>query len=204
MIPEDQQRERLLAGDLDALATLFDECRPRLLRMVDMRLDRRMRGRVDPEDVIQETYLAAVQRLDSYAKQEDLGPYLWIRLLTLQTLTDVHRRHMGAKMRRADQEVSLFRGLPTASSRALSRQFLASFTSPSQAILKEEARTLLIESLDAMDPVDREVLLLRHFEELSNNEVAQLLGLKKSAASNRYIRALTRLKTILEREDRHT
>jgi RNA polymerase sigma-70 factor (ECF subfamily) len=110
----------------------------------------------------------------------------------------VHRQHLGAKMRDAGQEVSLYRGaLPQASSASLAEQLLGRMTSPSVAAVRAEMQLRLQEALNGMDATDREVLVLRHFEELSNGETAAVLGLQKSAASNRYIRALKRLKDVL-------
>src|SRR5262249_48261176 len=124
--------------------------------------------------------------------------YLWLRALTGQRLVDLHRRHLGAEMRDAGREVSLHRGaLPTASSASLAQQLLAGLTSPAQAALRAGVQLRLQEALNSMDPVDREVLVLRHFEELSNVEAAEVLGIATAAASKRYIRALRRLKAIL-------
>jgi RNA polymerase sigma-70 factor (ECF subfamily) len=124
--------------------------------------------------------------------------HLWLRLIAGQKLTDVHRYHLGTQMRDAGQEVSLHRGpFPQASSISLAIQLLGRLTSASKAAIRAEHKLILQEALNGMDPIDREVLTLRHFEHLSNEETALVLGLNKSAASNRYIRALRRLKEIL-------
>jgi RNA polymerase sigma-70 factor (ECF subfamily) len=108
------------------------------------------------------------------------------------------RRHLGTKMRGAAQEISLHRGAwPQASSVSLAAQLLGAFTSPSRAVIRAETQLRVQGALNSMDPIDREVLALRHFELLTNGEVAQVLGLSKAAASNRYVRALKRLKEIL-------
>jgi RNA polymerase sigma-70 factor (ECF subfamily) len=175
---------RLRDGGEQALADLFSEYRDRLKRMVRFRLDRRLFGRVDASDVLQEAYLDAF--------------FVWLRLITGQTLIDVHRHHLGAQMRGADQEVSMERGgVPHASSMCLAAQFVGHLTSPSQAAMRAETLARLQTALDDMDPMDREILALRHFEELGNNEAAEVLGLQKAAASNRYVRALRRLKEAL-------
>src|SRR5205085_3253793 len=125
----------------------------------------------------------------------DLPGYLWLRLVTAERLLILHRHHLGTQMRDAGQEVSLCGGgAPAATTQSLANLLLGRFTSPSQAAVRSERQLRLQEALNAMDPTDREVLALRHFEELSNGEVAAVLGLTKTAASNRYIRALTRLK----------
>ena len=190
---------RALAGDESALAALFDGYRDQLRRMIRLRLDRRLSGRVDASDVLQEAYLDVRKRLDEYARGPAAMPFhLWLRLVAGQRLTDVHRFHLGAQMRDAGQEVSLHRGpFPQASSVSLAAQLLGKLTSASHAAVRAEHKLIVQEALNGMDPIDREVLALRHFEHLSNDETAQVLGLSKSAASNRYIRALKRLKEIL-------
>lgn len=195
---DDSLARHLRQGDQDALATLFSTHRERLLRILQVRIDPRLQGRVDPEDVLQEVYLAAVQRLGSYREQDGMTPFVWLRLLVGQTLTDVHRRHIGAAKRTADQEISLHRIGPGVSSAAISARLVGTLTSPSQVLIRAEDQDRLAAALEVLEPIDREVLVLRHFEELSNNEVATLLGLQKSAASNRYIRALERLRRKIE------
>jgi RNA polymerase sigma-70 factor (ECF subfamily) len=190
--------DRLRQGDLGTLGPLFAQYRDRLRRMVRLRLDRRLQGRIDPSDVLQEAYLEATRRATEYTANPAMPFYLWLRFLTGQQLLVLHRRHLGTKMRDAGQEVSLYRGgLPMASSVSLAAQLLGRLTSPSLAAVRAEMQIRLQEALNSMDPLDREVLTLRHFEELSNNETALILGIQKSAASNRYVRALKRLKDIL-------
>jgi RNA polymerase sigma-70 factor, ECF subfamily len=190
---------RALVGDESALAALFDGHRERLRRMIRLRLDRRLSGRVDSSDVLQEAYLDARKRLAEYARDPAALPFhLWLRLVAGQKLTDVHRAHLGTQMRDAGREVSLHRGpFPQASSISLAAQLLGRLTSASKAAIRAEHKLIVQEALNGMDAIDREVLTLRHFEHLSNDETALVLGLSKSAASNRYIRALKRLKEIL-------
>jgi RNA polymerase sigma-70 factor, ECF subfamily len=125
--------------------------------------------------------------------------YVWLRALTGQRLIDLHRQHLGVKMRDAGQEVSLYlEALPQASSGSLAQQLLAGLTSPTQAAIRAEMQIKLQEALNSMDPMDREVLVLRHFEELTNIETAAVLGIQPSAASKRYLRAFRRPKAILD------
>jgi RNA polymerase sigma-70 factor (ECF subfamily) len=195
----DDLLHRAKTGDERALAELFARHRPRLRRMIRLRLDRRLAGRLDPSDVLQEAYLDLARRFPEYAANPGLPFYPWLRSLTGQKLTDLHRHHLGTKMRDAGQEVSLYRGaLPPVSSASLANQLLGRLTSPTQAAIRAEMQIRLQEALNSMDPLDREVLVLRHFEELSNSETAQVLGLQKSAASRRYTRALFRLRDILD------
>ena len=124
--------------------------------------------------------------------------FLWLRLVVGQRLVDEHRKHLGAAARDAGREISLYRGaLPETTSAALAAQLLGRLTAPSQAAIRAERKIHLQEALNSLDPIDREVLALRHFEELSNGEAAAVLGLDKSAASKRYARALIRLKDVL-------
>jgi RNA polymerase sigma-70 factor (ECF subfamily) len=189
---------RAAAGDQQALTTLFTCYRERLRALVRLRLNRRLLGRIDPSDVLQEAYIEVCKGLAEYARAPGLPFYLWLRYLTGQKLLEVHRRHLGAQMRDADREVSLHRGaMPQATSASLAAQLLGQFTSPSQAAVRAELRVQVQEALNSMDALDREVLALRHFEMLSNAETAQVLGIKKSTASNRYVRALERLGGLL-------
>jgi RNA polymerase sigma-70 factor (ECF subfamily) len=189
---------RAADGDQDALAELFGVYRDRLRKMVRLRLDRRLQGRVDASDVLQEAYLDLAQRAPDYLAKPNIPFFLWLRLLTGQRLLAIHRRHLGAHKRDAGMEVAIHRGaMPQATSASLAAQLLGKLTSPSHAAIRTEMQVRLQEALNLMDPIDREVLVLRHFEDLSNNEVAEVLGLQKAAASNRYVRALRRLKEIL-------
>lgn len=191
MDPTDELLEEALrAGDDRAMGKLIDRERERLLRMVQFRLDPRLVGRLDAEDVLQEAYLEAGKRLQAF--RDDQKPFfVWMRLITQQTMIDLHRKHLGAKMRSAGREVH------APASATMSGFFVGHFTSPSQAVMREEQRLKIEQALESMDEIDREVLLLRHFEELSNKEAADVLGIQENAASNRYVRALGRLKGFL-------
>ena len=194
----DDLLHRASSGDQEALAQVFALHRDRLRQMVRLRLDRRLQGRLDPSDVLQEAYLDFSRRLPDYAQAPNMPFYLWLRFLTGQRLIDLHRQHLGAQMRDAGQEVSLYRGaLPQASSASLAAQLLGRLTSASRAAIRAETQIRVQEALNQMDAIDREILTLRHFEMLTNDETATVLGIRKSAASNRYIRALKRLKEIL-------
>jgi RNA polymerase sigma-70 factor (ECF subfamily) len=191
--------QRAGAGEHEALGALFARHRERLLWMVRLRMDRRLQGRMDPSDILQEAYLDLTERIAEYA---DLRPkytfFLWLRLVVSQRLQRIHRHHLGAAMRDADREVSLYRGsFPRADSASLAEQLLGRFTPASAAAARAELQLTLQAVLDAMDPDDREVIVLRNLEELSNGEAAQVLGIKPAAASQRYVRALRRLKAAL-------
>ena len=194
----DRLLRRVSQGDGQEWGALLELHRQRLRRMIALRLDQRLQGRIDASDVIQEAYLEASTRLADYLRQPTMPFFLWLRFLTGQKLVELHRHHLGAQMRDAGREVSLYRGsLPATSSAALAAQLLGHGTQPSEAAVRAERKIRLQEALNIMDPMDREVLALRHFEQLTTPEVAQVLGIKEAAASKRYLRALKRLKEIL-------
>jgi RNA polymerase sigma-70 factor (ECF subfamily) len=189
--------ERLKAGDPDALAELFSAHRAMLRRMIELRLDPRLSGRVSASDVLQDVYLDASQRVRHFVGKPEMPFIVWLRLVTGQRLIDLHRQHLGAQRRDARAEISIDRGGSlSASSVCLAAQLVGHLTSPSQAAARLETIATLETALDQLDPIDREVLALRHFEELSNRETAAILGIEASAASKRYLRALERLKAI--------
>src|SRR5262245_35130816 len=174
-------------GDRCLFSELLIEHRPRLRRMVSLRLDRRLKSRIDPSDVIQEAYLEASNRLRDYLRNPSMPFFLWLRYITGQRLAQLHRRHLGAQARDAAREVALYDGaLPEATSAALAAQLVGRLTSPSLAAMRAEMRIRLQDALNSMDPMDREVLALRHFEQLSNAETAGVLGIKLTAVCNRY------------------
>ena len=187
-----------IAGDQSAATALFRRYHDRLLRMVRLRMDHRLRGRLDSEDIVQEAYLDAVQRLPDFATKRPMSFFLWLRFLTAQKLIDAQRHHLGVEKRDVGREVSLYRGpMPEASSASLAAQLVGRLTSPSLAAIRAETQIKVQEVLNAMEPLDREVLVLRHFEHLTNGDVAEVLNLSPAAASKRYITALKRLKAIL-------
>ena len=190
--------QRAVGGDQAAWAQVLAPYRNRLRRMVALRLDQRLRGRVDPSDVLQEAFLQATQAGPNSMERPEQPVFLWLRWLTGMALQLCHRRHLGVQARDAGREVQLLdRPWPEATSAALAAQLLGRDTRPSVAAIRAERQRRLQEALNAMDPLDREVLVLRHFEELTNAEVARELHLQESAASKRYIRALHRLREIL-------
>ena len=166
--------------------------------MVEMRLDWRLQARLDASDVIQDAFVQVATRLEEYLRQPALPLFLWLRLVVGERLAQLHRHHLGTHMRDAGREVSLYReAMPAASSAALAEQLLGKHTSPTQAAVRAERMLRVQEALNSLDPIDREVLSLRHFEELTRAEAARVLGIAESAAAKRYVRALQRLKDIL-------
>ena len=194
----EELERRLRDGDQQALAEVFTHDRERLWRLIQFRLPEPLRGRLGPDDVLQEAFLAASQRLRHYAESPATSPFIWLRMIVNQTLIDLQRQHLGAQRRDAAREVSID-GTPfaQATSASVAIQLVGAFTSPSGAAARADVLSLVQTAIEQMDPIDREVLALRHFEELTNSEVAEALGIEQKAASIRYVRALRRLKGIL-------
>jgi len=190
--------QKAAGGDQQAVDDLLARHRDRLKRMVHLRLSRRLQGRVDDSDVLQEAFLTIAIRLEEYAADPKLPFYLWLRHMTGLKLAEIHRRHLGTQLRDADREVTLHRGgLPEADSVSLAAHLLGQLTTPSQAAIKAETRMIVQDALNNMDPTDREVLALKHFEQLSTSEIAEVLGMSKAGAGSRYLRAIKRLREIL-------
>jgi RNA polymerase sigma-70 factor (ECF subfamily) len=197
---EDPQEflERLKENPEGVLADEYDRYRDRLWRIVNFRLDHRLLGRVDADDILQEAYLDAATRIEHYLNDPATTFFIWLRTIVGQTLIDVHRRHLGAQKRDVRREAKQKRRVFSAStSFQIADVLLGDLTSPSQAALKEELARQLHEALESMNEIDREILVLRHFEELSNLEASEVLEIEPKTASMRYFRALTRLRSIL-------
>ncbi len=190
--------ERIRAGDRRAIADLFQRHRERLRRMVELRMDPRLRGRVNASDVLQDGLLDVAQRVDGYLRDPKLPVFLWLRLVVSDRLAKVHQNHLGTRMRDASEEVSLYRDpSPKASAAALALMLLGRQTSPSDAAIRAEQILEVQEAVNALDPIDREIVALRHFEQLTRAETALVLGITEEAGAKRYVRALKKLKTIL-------
>jgi RNA polymerase sigma-70 factor (ECF subfamily) len=190
---------RVIQGDQRALAELFSLFRPRLWRLVAFRLHPQLQGRIDADDVLQDAWLRAVDRMDSFLKDASASCFLWFRTIVSQTLVDLHRYHMLAQKRSAAKEFSIDKGWSTEStSSSLAFHLQQPAKSPSSTLSRAEQAKKLDVALKGMNENDREVLALRHFEELNNGETARVLNMTEQAASARYIRALARLKQVLE------
>ena len=199
-LPEHDEVLRQLKSDREeALARFFSDVRERLARIVAFRLDYRLSGRVSESDVIQDTFVRAAQRIDSYLEKPDMPFFVWLRLEANQRLHEIHRQHFGAEKRDVRREINLVtKPEGNQTSLALAAHLVAQMTSASQIIERAEQINRLEKTLNEMNELDREVIALRHFEELSNLETAEILDIEPAAASKRYIRALKRLKEIME------
>jgi RNA polymerase sigma-70 factor (ECF subfamily) len=186
--------ERARHGEPAALAELFARYRDPLRQAVALRLDRRLAARVDVSDVLQDTYLEASRRLADYLARPALPFGLWLRWLTREQVLTAHRRHLLADRRAVGREAP---PLPAAASSVFVGALLGKGPSPSQAVAAAEAAEKLRLALGQLDDDERDLILWRHFERLTNREIAQLLGISEAAAGKRYVRALERLRGLL-------
>ena len=189
---------RASTGDGAAWGELLTVHQERLMRMVTFRMDPRVRGRIDAADVVQEAFVQASAHREVYFRAPTVPLFLWLRGVVSNKLLEMHRHHLGAHMRDAKRELPLeapYKSNDT--SAALCAHLTAGLTRPSVVAVRGEVTTRLMEALDGMDPTDREVLAMRHFEQLTNAEAAQVIGIQERAAAKRYLRALERLKQIL-------
>ena len=198
---EDDLEELGSADDpSEHFATLFEAYRPRLERAVSLRLDARVRARIDPADVVQEAYLECERRLQAYLAEPAAPPFLWARFLALERLLQLHREHLGRQKRDAAREVSIHQGrVAGASSWAIAARLVDRHTTPTQAARRSESRERVTAAFEEMDELDREILVLRHFEQLNSAEAGRVLGITHDAARKRYLRALERMKRVLDR-----
>src|SRR4051794_20891423 len=176
-------------GEREQWGALLLRHQGRLLRLITLRMNPRLQGRIDPGDVLQEVLLEASGRLGEYLRHPRAPFYLWLRTIVGHKLLELHRFHLATEMRDASREVPLHRGwLPEASSVALAAQLLGQEPAPGDAVVRAELQDQVRQALDGLDPLDREVLVLRHFEQLTTPEIAQALGISAAAAGKRYVR----------------
>jgi RNA polymerase sigma-70 factor (ECF subfamily) len=176
-----------------ALDRLLEGHRAGLRRAVELRLDPKLRARLDASDVVQEAQLEAARRIDDFLQRRPMPFHLWLHKTAHESLLRLRRQHIEAGCRSADREIPL----PEGSSVALAKQLLGPLPSPSQQLRARETAQRLRAAMARLAEEDQEILLLRNFEGLSNVEAAQVLGLDPAAASKRYGRALLRLRKLL-------
>jgi RNA polymerase sigma-70 factor (ECF subfamily) len=197
MDSESSDSQRLLRqaqdGDRQAFDQLLAGHQAYLRELVNLRMDPRLRPRVDPSDVVQETQLEAYRRLPRYLAERPMPFRLWLRQIAHDRLLMLRRQHVGAARRTVEREVRL----PEASSRVFAGQLAAGGSSPSQQLSRREIVRRIGQAMARLPEADREILLLRNFEGLSYSEAACLLDIDEAAARKRYGRALLRLRTVL-------
>lgn len=194
----DTEIDQLKRDGEAAVADLLSKYQPQLSRMIQFRLDRRLYGRVDASDILQEAYLEISRRVNDFLNDPQVPFFVWARQITWQTLLMTHRLYFGVQKRDATREVAWQHTSGEGTSVSLASMLAGNLTSPSQHAMRDERAGQLRSALETMDPLDREVLALRHFEHLTNKEVSEVLGIQKTTASNRYVRALERLKEIMD------
>lgn len=186
--------DRAAGGDQQALADVFGQFRPRLRKMIAFRMDRNLQGRVDPSDVLQESFLALSEKLPEFPRRK-MSLFVWVRLITMERLMRIHRAHITTQKRDARRDLSIDRQLGTdATSMSIAIGLLDNATSVAGKVAKREQQAALVALLEQMDPIDREIVALRIFEGLSNGEAAETLELTKQTASKRFLRAMQRLR----------
>jgi RNA polymerase sigma-70 factor (ECF subfamily) len=188
---------RIQKGDPSAIDELLKRHRRRLRRMVAVRIDPRLSARVDPSDVVQDALLEATRKLQDYVRERPLPFYPWLRQLAWNRLIDLHRRNVLAQARSVTREVRWDMELSDQSVADLASGLIASGTSPSGQLQRREFRDWLRDRLARLSERDREVLVLRHLEELSVNEIAAVLNISVEAVKKRHVRALKRLRDLL-------
>jgi RNA polymerase sigma-70 factor (ECF subfamily) len=196
-VDTDELLEQAGRGSDSARQQLLSRHRDRLLRMVAVRLDRRMAARLDPSDVVQDVLLDASRNLDGYLAERPLPFYPWLRQFAWARLVDLHRRHVRSRRRSVSLEEAADLALPDQSALLLVRRLLESATSPSQRAIQAEQRAELKAALAALPARDREVLIMRHLEQLQIGEIASVVGISKGAVKARLLRALLRLRAVL-------
>lgn len=202
MWPDSSETQELLLraqeGEPDAVNLLMERHRQSLRKMVQLRMDRVLSQRIDASDIVQDVLLEASQRLEDYIKDARMPFHLWLRQLAKDQLIDTHRRHRVAQRRSMDREQSLVQhGNREHSSLDLAAQLRDQELTPAAAALRKEFQLRFYEALEQLEEDDRELILMRHVEQLSNSDVAQALGLSQPAAGMRHLRALRRLREIL-------
>jgi RNA polymerase sigma-70 factor, ECF subfamily len=192
--------EQARLGDAEARTGLMERHRARLRQMVSLRLDPRLAARVDPSDVVQEALAAAYPRLDDYLRDPPLPFYPWLRQFAWDCLVDLHRKHVTARRRSVTREEISTPGLSSESVLRLSQRLMSPGSSPSNHVIRQELRDRLQAALAKLSPNDREVLVMRNLEQMPAVEIAALLGVKEGTVRVRHLRALERLRALLDLE----
>jgi RNA polymerase sigma-70 factor (ECF subfamily) len=203
----DQQTESLLGaareGDSDAINRLLEKHRKPIRRLVELRLDRKVQRRVDVSDVVQDVMVEASGRLSKYLEDPSMAFHLWLRQIAWDRIIDTYRRHRVSAKRNMDREQSMAAPAgPDRSTMELAVQLCDPALTPAAAATQREIAIKVEQAIEKMNEQDREIILMRHYEHLSNLEIAEILNLNPPAASMRYLRAVRRLREILEQEDK--
>ena len=202
----DDQTEILLAsardGDAEAVNRLLEKHRAPIRRLIELRLDRKVQRRVDVSDVVQDVMIEASGRLDKYLADPAMAFHLWLRQIAWDRIIDTYRRHRVSAKRNMDREQPMASPAgPDQSTMELAVQLCDPGLTPAAAATQREIAVKVEQAIEKMNDQDREIILMRHYEHLSNLEIAEVLGLNPPAASMRYLRALRRLREMLQEDD---
>jgi RNA polymerase sigma-70 factor (ECF subfamily) len=202
----DDQTETLLGaardGDSDAVNRLLEKHRAPIRRLVELRLDRKVQRRVDVSDVVQDVMIEASGRLEKYLSNPSMAFHLWLRQIAWDRIIDTYRRHRVSAKRNMDREQPMAAPTgPDQSTMEFAVHLCDPGLTPSAAATQREIAEKVEQAIERMDEQDREIILMRHYEHLSNLEIAQVLGLNPPAASMRYLRAVRRLREMLQEEN---
>ncbi len=196
----DKTQELMVAarrGESAAINQLLDRHREALRRLVDLRMDQMVKRRVDASDIVQDVLVEANRRLPDFLESSTVPFHLWLRGLARDRMIDAHRRHRVAGRRSVDREVPMVApGISDQSVLDLAQQLNDPRYTPASAALQHELTEQFQKTLEELAETDREVVFMRHFEQLSNQEIAQALDITEAAASMRYLRAVKRLKAV--------
>lgn len=205
MWPQEDDTQQLLAnargGDAVAVNQLLDRHREALRRMVSLRLDRMVARRVDASDVVQDVLLEANDRLSDYLRDPRMPFHLWLRHLARDRVIEMHRQHRGAQRRSVEREVDAGPVSPDASAVDFAARLVDRELTPAAENMRRELHRTFLDALEKLDEDDRDIILMRHVEQLGNGEVATALGLSPAAAGMRHLRALRKLRASLGAPD---
>lgn len=201
--PTQQQQDELslcesaVAGNRSALGQLLSRYRPALGRMIRIRMPPALAGRLDGSDIVQEAMIEAARAIPGFQVDPERPFYIWLRQIACNKLLEAQRNHMATHKRDVGREVSLDQRQPSPDRTVMADVLVSSITSPSQSAIRREFRTLLEAQLAELEPADQEVFVLRHFEQLSVRDTAEVMGISKSAAGKRYLKVLDHLRQTL-------
>ena len=202
----DDQTDTLLKaaqeGDSDAVNRLLEKHRVPIRRLVELRLDRKVQRRVDVSDVVQDVMIEASGRLEKYLADPQMAFHLWLRQIAWDRIIDTYRRHRQSAKRNMDREQPMTSAAsPDQSTLELAIQICDPALTPAAAATQREIAIKVESAIEKLNDQDREIILMRHYEHLSNLDIAEVLGINPPAASMRYLRAVRRLREVLQAED---
>jgi len=191
------ERQQLIAqaidGNQEALASLFSMYKKQLRAMITFRMDRNLKGRVAPSDILQEAFLDLAKKLPDFSDKQ-MSFFVWLRLVTHERLLQVHRQHLGTQKRDPRKEIQVDHPSHAASSIDLTAHLIGKYSSVIGKAIQKEQSVRLRTVIDQMDDHDREIIAMRVFEGLTNGEASEVLGLDKKTASKRFVRAMDKIR----------